>query len=674
MRFTLALGVTYLAAVNALPTGDDHGGISPRGLFDWFRGKEPAEVPDNGLVEEDGPSAPKILDDYYPSDQLPETKLEYENGADYVETAHNFVSAMYPQIEVKMVPDNYIGTNGVGHVHFREVVLGKRSKLSHLTVNIDPQGDVFSFAGNFRNRKSQSRSYYPPLLQKRSDADPIEALKGVDKALGLGLNLKKAKAEVQLDAADKELNGRKASDTYKLTGIKGLGSDAKAELCVYPGANGDLVQAWEIYTRQSGRCYVTYIDAATNTQILDVFDLVRSFATFKVYPFDVADPTDGRRTVVEDPWDIEASPFTWMSNGRGISFTTEGNNAVAYTDPKDLPTCPDCHQPQTQNWKHNFEYDYDVDMTNIKKYRDAAITQAFYTVNKCHDIFYKLGFNEEAGNMQSNNNGKGGVDNDQVNVKVHIGTEINNAYMLTPPDGSSAEMRLFLWNVTTPVRDVAFDRSVLVHEYTHGVSDRLTGGPLSLCLQSFESFGLGEGWSDFMSLALGLKPSDKKSTDRVIGAWVLDNPGGLRNYPYSTSTTTNPLLYDSNNDQEDYYVLGTYWANVLFEIMWDMISKHGRNDDAVPEFRPGTAIPSDGRYLTMKLVMDAMALQPCNPNMIHARDAILDADRILTGGKNLCTLWRAFARRGLGSRAEHDKRLNKDKRVNSEDLPKGVCS
>lgn len=77
--------------------------------------------------------------------------------------------------------------------------------------------------------------------------------------------------------------------------------------------------------------------------------------------------------------------------------------------------------------------------------------------------------------------------------------------------------------------------------------------------------------------------------------------------------------------------------------------------------------------------------QPCNPNMIHARDAILDADRILTGGKNLCTLWRAFARRGLGSRAEHvpgpafkdgkkDERLNKDKRVNSEDLPKGVCS
>lgn len=142
----------------------------------------------------------------------------------------------------------------------------------------------------------------------------------------------------------------------------------------------------------------------------------------------------------------------------------------------------------------------------------------------------------------------------------------------------------------------------------NAVSSRLTGGPRSLCLQGFESWGLGEGWSDFMALALGLKPSDNQSTDRFHGRWVRDKPRGGRIYPYSTNTKTNPLLYDSNNDQENFYVLGTYWANVLFEIMWDMISKHGRNDDEVPEFRPGTAIPSDGRYLTMKLVMDAMAL------------------------------------------------------------------
>ncbi|KAH8663880.1 extracellular elastinolytic metallo proteinase precursor [Ilyonectria robusta] len=609
------------------------------------------------------------------------TKLEYENGADYVETAQNFVSAMYPQIEFTVVPDNYIGSNGVGHVHFREVVLGKENQLSHLTVNIDPQGDVFSFGGNFRNRKSQFRSYYPPRLQKRSDADPLEALKGVDKALGLGMDLKNAKVEVQLDAAHKELNGRKAFNTYKLTGIKGVASNAKAKLCVYPGANGDLVEAWEIYTMQSDRCYVTYIDAATNTQILDVFDQIRNFSKFKVYPFDVSDPTDGPRTVLKDPWDIKASPYTWIDMS---DITTLGNNAIAHSNPEGLQDCLDCHRAKTR--KYNFDYDYDPKMDSPERYRDAAITQAFYTVNKCHDVFYTLGFNEVAGNFQTFNSRKGGLEGDHVIVNVQVGTKVNNAIMVTPTDGTSAYMWLYLYNNTTPVRDVAFERGIVIHEYTHGVSNRLTGGPLGRCLEGFESRGLGEGWSDFMALALGLKPSDKQSTDCFHSPWVRDNPRGGRIYPYSTNTTTNPMLYDNNNGQQDYYFLGTYWANVLFEIMWDMIRKHGRNDDAVPEFRPGTAIPSDGRYLTMKLVMDAMALQPCNPNMIHARDAILDADRILTGGKNLCTLWRAFARRGLGSDAKHlpgrtfdeqgnkDERANKDERVNSEDLPKGVCS
>lgn len=33
-----------------------------------------------------------------------------------------------------------------------------------------------------------------------------------------------------------------------------------------------------------------------------------------------------------------------------------------------------------------------------------------------------------------------------------------------------------------------------------------------------------------------------------------------------------------------------------------------------------------------------------------ARDAILQADEILTGGENKCTIWHAFSSRGLVSR------------------------
>lgn len=120
--------------------------------------------------------------------------------------------------------------------------------------------------------------------------------------------------------------------------------------------------------------------------------------------------------------------------------------------------------------------------------------------------------------------------------------------------------------------------------------------------------GLGEGWSDFMVLAISLKPSDKQSTDYVVRAWVKGDPRGARNYPYSIDIDKNPLLFEDNNGKENYYFIGNYWANVLFEIMWGMISKHGRSNDAVPKFRPDTVIPSDRRYLIMRLVMDAMVL------------------------------------------------------------------
>jgi len=47
-----------------------------------------------------------------------------------------------------------------------------------------------------------------------------------------------------------------------------------------------------------------------------------------------------------------------------------------------------------------------------------------------------------------------------------------------------------------------------------------------------------------------------------------------------------------------------------------------------------------------------MKLQPCRPSFFEARDAIIQADQILTGGENFCTLWEGFAGRGLGEDAK----------------------
>ena len=50
-----------------------------------------------------------------------------------------------------------------------------------------------------------------------------------------------------------------------------------------------------------------------------------------------------------------------------------------------------------------------------------------------------------------------------------------------------------------PNRDGSLENAIIVHEMTHGITNRLTGGGTGRCLQGNESRGLGEGWSDAMA-------------------------------------------------------------------------------------------------------------------------------------------------------------------------------
>ena len=54
--------------------------------------------------------------------------------------------------------------------------------------------------------------------------------------------------------------------------------------------------------------------------------------------------------------------------------------------------------------------------------------------------------------------------------------------------------------------------------------------------------------------------------------------------------------------------------------------------------------------------MDSLSLQPCNPTLVTARDAWIQADENRFNGANRCTLFKAFASRGLGANAAEDFR------------------
>lgn len=399
------------------------------------------------------------------------------------------------------------------------------------------------------------------------------------------------------------------------------------------------------------------MSAATKAQI---------FASDSYSPWGINDPTEGERITVTDPWDKEASVFGWHSTGKESFPTTRGNNGVAQNNWQNA-SGNYLSLPRPISQELDFQYDYSLEEADFSKYSNASVTQLFYTSNLYHDLLYKLGFNEEAGNFQINNNGKGGVGNDFVYLNAQDGSAFNNANFATPPDGQTARMRMYMWNKTQPFRDCSFEAGVVIHEYTHGLSNRLTGGPAnSNCLNQLESGGMGEGWSDFYATAIRLKKGDTRETDYAMGSWVNGNAAGIRNYLYSTNMETNPQVYTDVEQYTKVHPIGNIWASMLYEVLWNLIDKYGKNDAGMPTFDTN-GLPTDGKYLAMKIVMDGMALQPCNPNFVSARDAIVDADKALTGGKNKCEIWKGFAKRGLGQGAKY----NPSGRTDSFTVPKG---
>jgi extracellular elastinolytic metalloproteinase len=255
-----------------------------------------------------------------------------------------------------------------------------------------------------------------------------------------------------------------------------------------------------------------------------------------------------------------------------------------------------------------FNYPLDLTAGDFKSYANASITQLFYTVNMYHDLLYELGFTEEAGNFQASNGNKGGVGGDFVIVNAQDGAGMDNANFATPPDGQNPRMRMYMWDKTTPQRDGVLEADIVLHEHTHGLSNRLTGGPANTgCLGTLVAGGMGEGWSDFMAMALRINTNDTHDTDYAMGTWVIDDPAGIRKYPYSTNMKTNAHVYADINSLWEVHKIGTVWATMLYEVLWNLIDVHGVTSAVRPTF-DANHVPTDGRYLAMQLVINGMAL------------------------------------------------------------------
>lgn len=299
------------------------------------------------------------------------------------------------------------------------------------------------------------------------------------------------------------------------------------------------------------------------------------------------------------------------------------------------------------------------------QFRRGSVTQQFYVTNWYHDKLFALGFNTAAANFQNNNFGGGGVGNDRVLVDVQDGSGTNNANFSTPPDGSSGRSQMYIFTGPTIDRDGGLDSEILIHELTHGTSNRLIGNAAGL--QWSIGGGMGEGWSDFYALSLlNNTNADNPNSNYASGAYATYKIGGLldnyvygiRRFPYSTNNAVNPLTwadvdqttYDESggiavsplnfgvNGALEVHNVGEIWANTLWEMRSRIIADPAGANGNVPT----------GNQTSLQLVTDAMKMTPINPTFIQARDALVDADCAANACANEQAIWAAFADRGLG--------------------------
>ena len=310
------------------------------------------------------------------------------------------------------------------------------------------------------------------------------------------------------------------------------------------------------------------------------------------------------------------------------------------------------------------------------QFQQGSITHAFYAVNRWHDETYLLGFTEAARNFQADNFGRGGLANDSISVEVQDGSGTNGANFSTPADGGRPRLQLFVWTGSTPARDGALDSQTVVHELTHGLSNRLHGNGSGLGNQGGM---MGEGWSDWYAIALLSEPTDDVNgvysiacySILALGIPTLNCYHGIRRFPMARksvlgpnglphnpltfghlnancdttlgTTTTNPSsAYPRNpaiatfGNCSQVHNAGEIWAIALWEVRGFLIDAHGT---------------TEGNRRALQYVTDGMKLAPLNPTMLQERDAIIAATAAVNPN-DVIHVRRGFAVRGMGASAQ----------------------
>jgi len=509
-----------------------------------------------------------------------------------------------------------------------------------------------------------------------------------------------------------------AAESTDLKVVFGSGDSATtAEKMYFPTEPGIAVPAWRVLIWQPINAYYVMVDANTGVILWhkNITDDQTQSATYNVYAnptayINVADhvaslspyggPTSNPANGTQGPLGTRSN-VTLIGNEGANSFNqlgwindntniTDGNSNEAgldrvAPDGVDAPMSGDTACPgagcrvfsSTWNPPPGSPAPGD-DPLNAQSQRGAVI-QMFYIMNLHHDTLYLAGFTEAARNFQNTNFTGMGVGNDRVRSEGQDSSGTNNANFSTPADGGRGRMQMFIWTGPTPDRDGTADAHIVIHEVSHGVSNRLIGNGSGLGNQGGM---MGEGWGDWYAHTMTAEPTDDPLGVHGMGGYSLLTLGagftanyyyGIRRFPTAVKASTggpmnrphNPLTFGHINSNCDttlgttttavssayprspviatsgscsqVHNAGEIWKNTLWEVRGLFVARKG--------FANGTRDVLDA-------VTNGMKLTPVNPNYLQARDGIIAAATALPAspqaGADALDVREGFRRHGMG--------------------------
>ncbi len=305
-------------------------------------------------------------------------------------------------------------------------------------------------------------------------------------------------------------------------------------------------------------------------------------------------PGSLRNLASRGPWDFD---FT-----TGLpTMTTSGNNAMtreAWASPltpggAQAPVSPDRNYSAefTDAWQNS-----KCDPANLVPGGndiDASVTNLFVAHNRMHDFSYFLGFTEANYNMQMKNLG-GNPDptreNDPEVGDVQAGALTggtpsflgrDNANQIALQDGIPGITNQYLFQPLaggfySPCADGGLDMSIVGHEYTHAISNRMIGGP-DEGITSEQGGAMGESWGDLVAAEYLISHGYSTGANPwAVGPYATGNKvAGIRDY----AINRNPLQYGDygfDSTGPEVHADGEIWNAVQYDVRQALVRKYAK--------------------------------------------------------------------------------------------------